>query len=71
MLYMAVFSYVYTLISSLLSTQGRGRVGLRLMLRIYRGRAIGQFANLSITIQSAELMADVLAPISHVTRVMI
>ena len=50
-LYLSVFSYVYTLISSILSTQGRGRVGLLLLLRIYRGGAIAQFAK-SITIHS-------------------
>ena len=61
MLYMSVFWYVYTLISSILSTPRRGRVGLLLLLRIYRGGAIVQFAHLSITIQSDELIADVLA----------
>ena len=60
-LYLSVFSYVYTLISSILSTQGRGRVGLLLLLRIYRVGAIAQFAKLSITIHSAELTADVFA----------
>ena len=70
-LYMSVFSYVYTLISSILSTQGRGRVGLLLLLCIHRDRAIAQFAKLIITIQSAEPNADVFAPISHVAQVMI
>ena len=59
MLPVLVFSYVYTLISSILSTQGRGRVLLLLLLRIYRGEAIVQCAKLSITIHWAELTADV------------
>ena len=68
---MSVFSYVYTLISSVLSTQGRGRVGPLLLLRICRGGAIAQFAKFSVTMQSAELIADVFAPISHFGQVMI
>ena len=58
-LYTSVFSYVYTLIYFILSTQGRGRVGLPLLLRLYRGGAIAQFATLSITIQPDEITADV------------
>ena len=66
---MPVFSYVNTLMSSILSPQGRGRVGLLLLLRIYRGGAIAQFAKLSITVESDELTADVFTPTSHVAQV--
>ena len=38
-LYISAFSYVCTLISCALITQGRGRVGLLLVLSIQRGRA--------------------------------
>ena len=38
-LYITAFSCVCTLISCALSTQGRGRVGLLLLLSIQRGRA--------------------------------
>ena len=38
-LYISTFSYVCTLISCALITQGRGRVGLLLLLSIQRGRA--------------------------------
>ena len=70
-LYMSVFSNVYTLISPVLSTQGRGRVGLLLLLRICRGGAIAQFAKFSVTIQSAKLTAEVFSPMSHVGQAMI
>ena len=48
-LYMSAFSYVYTPILSILSIQGRGRVGLMLLLRINRGGAVAQFTKLSIS----------------------